>query len=87
MSAALLTIQEAATACRMSIGFIQAAIRNKELRCVRMGRVRGKRVRPEDLEAFILGKIEGTAESAERETANLAKMHNHMNQWFTARDR
>jgi excisionase family DNA binding protein len=83
----LLTIKEAAAECRCSVALIQMAIRSGELTCIRLGKVRVKRVRPEDLIAWQLGKIEVTAKSVEQEKANLAKMASHLNQWVTPHDR
>jgi excisionase family DNA binding protein len=83
----LLTIKEAATACRMSTGFISAALRAGELPFVRLGKVRGKRIRPEDLKQFIDRKIEVSARSHEQETAALTKMQTSLNQWVEPRDR
>lgn len=83
----LLTIADAAKAIRMSEGFVKGTIRRKELAVVRLGKVRGVRIRPEDLAAFVVGKIAGTARSHEQEAAALAKMQNHLNQWVTPHDR
>lgn len=83
----LLTIKEAAAAIRMSEGFIQQAIRDQQLRCVRLGKVRGKRIRPEDLEEFVRGKIVGTTRSHEEEMAALTKMEKSLNEWVTPHGR
>lgn len=83
----LLTIKEAAKAIRMSEGFVRLAIRNKELSVMRLGKVRGVRVTPAALQAFIERKIVVTASSQEQERAALAKMTNSLNQWVTASDR
>lgn len=60
----LLTIKQAAAQIEMSVGWIKKAIRDKELDVVRLGR--SVRIRPEDLEAYIVRKIEGTAQSLDR---------------------
>lgn len=57
----LLTIEQAAEAIQMSSGWIRKAIRDGELQCVRLGKLRGVRIRPEDLVAYVDLKIEGTA--------------------------
>lgn len=83
----LLTIKDAAAAIRMSEGFVRQAIRCGDLLVVRLGKVRGKRIRPEDLERFVAGRIEGTTRSHEQEMASLAKMQSSLNQWVTPHDR
>ncbi len=83
----LLTIAEAAKACRCSVGHLQVAMRAGELSFVRLGKVRGKRIRIEDLQEWIAGKIVGTVKSHKAEMANLAKMDAQLNQWVTPRDR
>lgn len=83
----LLTIKEAAEAIRMSEGYIKAAIRNDDLPVVQFGRVRGRRIRLEDLEEFVRRKIAGTTLSHEQEMTALAKMSTSLNQWVTPHDR
>lgn len=85
--AELLTIDEAAKRIRMSSGWIRSAVRAGELRIVRFGKVRGVRIRPEDLEAFVRNKIVGIARSHEQGMAALAKIEKSLNQWVTPHDR
>lgn len=70
----LLTIKEAAAACRISVGFLQAALRAGELPCVRLGKVRGKRIRPEDLEAWVKSRIEYADAAYQREMKELTRV-------------
>lgn len=60
----LLTIGDAAERIKMSRGWIKKAIRDKELDVVRFGRA--VRIRPEDLDAYIRRKIEGTSQLLNR---------------------
>ena len=60
----LLTIKDAAERIKMSRGWIKKAIRDNELDVVRFGRA--VRIRPEDLDAYIRRKIEGTSQLLNR---------------------
>lgn len=62
--APLLTIDNAAERIKMSRGWIKKAIRDNELDVVRFGRA--VRIRPEDLDAYIRRKIEGTSQLLNR---------------------
>lgn len=83
----LLTVKEAADCLKMSEGYIRLAIRQKELAIYRLGKVRGVRITPEALQAFVDGKFVVSTTSLEKERAALAKMTDSLNQWVTPRDR
>lgn len=69
----LLTIDEAAKEIKMSEGHIRAAIRVKELRVVRFGKVRGVRIRPEDLRDYVEFKMGLQQREHDREMTALVK--------------
>lgn len=87
MSPPLLTVAEAAKHVRMSEGWIKKAIRDGELQVIRFGKVRGVRIRIEDLQDYIERKIEVSAKSHELISKTLEEAALTLNQRVNSHDR